>query len=77
MLDVQDYSILYNDAVRMHIYDRVGIWLTCWKHLHDNIISQRVEVWDNKTSLTPPLFIEMPVLSQENDRAVIYQKVIK
>jgi hypothetical protein len=36
-----------------------------------------VEVWDNKTSLAPPLFIAMPVLSQENDRAVIYQKVIK
>jgi hypothetical protein len=24
MLDVQDYSILHNDDVRMHIYDRVG-----------------------------------------------------
>jgi hypothetical protein len=59
------------------IYDRVGIWITSWKYLHDNIISLRVEVWDNKTSLTPPFFIEMPVLSQENDRAVIYQKVIK
>jgi hypothetical protein len=58
-------------------YDRVDIWFTCWKHLHDNIIQLRVEVWDNTTSLTPPLFIEMPVLSQENDRAVIYQKVIK
>jgi hypothetical protein len=59
------------------IYDSVGIWFTCWKHLHENIISQRVEVWDNKTSLTPPLFIEMAVVSQENDRAVIYQKLVK
>jgi hypothetical protein len=32
---------------------------------------------DNKTSLTLPLFIEMPVLSQANDQAVIHKKVIK
>ena len=27
------------------------------------------EVWTHKTSLSPPLFIEVPVLSQENDRS--------
>jgi hypothetical protein len=32
------------------------------KHLHDRIISLRGEVWAHKTSLTPPLFIEVSVL---------------
>jgi hypothetical protein len=47
------------------------------ENMYDNIISLRVEVWDNTTSLTPPLFIEIPVLTQENNQAVIYEKVIK
>jgi hypothetical protein len=32
------------------------------KHLHDRIISLRGEVWAHKTSLTPPLFVEVSVL---------------
>jgi hypothetical protein len=28
-----------------------------------------VEVWAHETSLTPPLFIEVPVLSQEIERS--------
>ena len=31
------------------------------KHLHDRIIELRVEVWAYKTSLTSPLFINVPV----------------
>jgi hypothetical protein len=40
------------------IYHRVGSWFTCLNHLHENIISLRVGVWDNKTSLTPPLLLK-------------------
>jgi hypothetical protein len=42
---------------------KVGILLTREKHLQDRIISIRRDVWVHKTSLTPPLFIEVPVLS--------------
>ena len=45
---------------------RVGILLTCEKHLHDSIISLRGKVWAHTTSLTPPRFIEVPVPSQES-----------
>jgi len=44
---------------------RVVVFLTCGKHLHYRIISPRVEVLVHKTSLTPPLIIEVPVPSQE------------
>ena len=33
------------------LYVRVGIFLTCGKHLHDRIISLRGKVWAHKTSL--------------------------
>ena len=36
----------------------------------DYIISLRQEVWD-KTSLAPPLYIEVPVPSQESGRSCI------
>ena len=42
---------------------RVCILFTCGKRLHDHIISLREEVWAHKTSLTLPLFIEVPVPS--------------
>ena len=45
------------------LYVKVGILLTREKHLQDRIISIRRDVWVHKTSLTPPLFIEVPVLS--------------
>ena len=44
--------------------DICGILLTFRKDLHGRIISLRREVCDHKTSLTPPLFIEVPVLSE-------------
>jgi hypothetical protein len=36
------------------------------------LISPRGEFWDNKTSLTLSLFIEMSVPSQESDWSCIY-----
>jgi hypothetical protein len=42
--------------------------LECGKHLHDRIISLKGEVCANKTSLTPPLCIEVSVPSQECER---------
>ena len=38
------------------LYMRVGILLTCSKHMYDYIISPRGEVWGHKTSFTLPLF---------------------
>ena len=38
---------------------------------HDRMISQR-GIWDHKTSLTLPLFIELSVPSQESEHVVIY-----
>ena len=49
----------------------VNILLTSGKHLHDRIISLSGEVWAHKTSLTPPLFIGVPVASQESKRVCI------
>jgi hypothetical protein len=40
--------------------------------LYDCIISPRGEFWNNKTSLTLSLFIEMSVPSQESDWSCIY-----
>jgi hypothetical protein len=54
----------------VRLYVRVGILLSCGKHLHDRLISIRGEVWVHKSSLTLPLFIEMPVPSQESGRRV-------
>ena len=45
-------------------YVRVGILLTRGKHLHDRTISLRGEVWNHKTSLMPPLFVEIHVTSE-------------
>ena len=40
---------------------RVGAVLTCGEHLHARIISVRGKISANITSLTGPLFIEMPI----------------
>lgn len=45
------------------LYVMVGTLLACGTQLHDRIISPREEAWVYKTSLTLPLFIEMPVPS--------------
>ena len=50
---------------------RVGILITRGRHLHACIISLRGEVWANKTSLTPPHFIEVAGPSQERERSCI------
>ena len=50
----------------------VGILLTCGKHLHDHIISSKGKFWTHKTSLSPSLFIDVPVPSQEHERSYIY-----
>jgi len=42
------------------------------KHLHDNIISSRGEVWTNKTSLTRPLFIYWIACTKSGKWAVVY-----
>ena len=42
------------------------------KHLHDRIIPLRGNVWDHRTSLTPPLyFIEIAVPNQESGQSCI------
>jgi hypothetical protein len=65
MFNVQDYSILYNDAVRMHIWQG-------WHLIH----MLKPLAWEHHFTKSAT-FIEMPVLSQENERVVIYKKVIK
>ena len=55
---------------------RVIIALTCRKHVHGHIISPRVEDWAHKTSLTPPLFTEVTVPSQESQRLHFPNNVI-
>ena len=53
------------------IYVSVNIFLTCGKYLHDRIISLRREILAHKTSLPPPPFIEVLVLSHESERSCI------
>ena len=43
----------------------------CEKHLYVRIISRR-EVWAHKTSLTPPLFIKVPVPSLASEWSYNY-----
>ena len=54
------------------LYASVDILLTCVRHLHDRIISLRVEVCAHKANLTPPRFIEVPVRKKW---AVMYLRV--
>jgi hypothetical protein len=49
----------------------VGILLTRGKHVHDRIMSLRVETWAHRISLTPSLFIELPVPNQESERCAL------
>jgi hypothetical protein len=55
---------------------RVGILLTCGKHLHGRIKSLWGEAWAHKTSLVPPHFIQMPVSSQDSERSCICVLVV-
>ena len=57
----------------MTLYVRVGVLLTCRRHLYDSIISLRGEVLAHKTSLAPSFFfIEMPVPSLESELSCTY-----
>ena len=56
----------------MPLYVRVGMLLACEKHLDDRIISLRQKIWVHKTSLAPPLSIEVYVPRQENGRSCIF-----
>ena len=47
-------SVLYEIV----FYVRVSILLTCGKHLHERIISLRVDVWFHNTSLTLPFLFK-------------------
>jgi len=51
-------------ALLTQLYDIVGILLACGKHLHDSIMSLRGDAYTYKTSLTPPLVIEVHVPSR-------------
>jgi hypothetical protein len=43
----------------------IGIcWHTCGKQLHDGIILLTGQIWTDKSSLTPSLFIDEPVSKQ-------------
>ena len=42
----------------VQLYAKVSISFTWGKHLHDRNVSQRGEVWDNKTSFTTPLLLK-------------------
>jgi hypothetical protein len=52
---------------------RVGISLASGKHLHDRIMPLRKEASVHKTSLIPPLCIEVPVPSQESYDMLLHQ----
>ena len=60
MHNVEDYSDLYNNSIIVWLYVGIDILLT--RGRHDRIFSLRGEVLTHRTSLTPPLFIEVPTL---------------
>ena len=62
-LNILCISFIHNNIVCAAIWE-VDILLTWGKHLHDRIVSLSGEVWVYKTSLIPPLFIEVPVPSE-------------
>jgi hypothetical protein len=56
---------------RMNNFLRVSILLACRKHLYDRLNSLTGDIWAHKTSLIPPLFIEVLVPSQKSKRSCI------
>jgi hypothetical protein len=61
----------YIITLKTRLYVRLVILLTDGRQLLDKIISLRGEAWVHKTSLTPPLCIEVPVPSQESEQSCI------
>jgi hypothetical protein len=63
--NVQDCSVLYNNAVRQVICENWHL-TRMWKTIGCHIASLRSEVWAHKASLTLPLLIDMPIPNQES-----------
>ena len=64
--------MMVNNATNMNNYPVGAVrCVTCGKHIHDCFISSRFEVYAHKTNLILPLFIEVPMLSQESERSCI------
>jgi hypothetical protein len=76
--------MMVNNATNMNNYPVGAVrCVTCGKHIYDCFISSRFEVYAlcfissrfevyaHKTSLILPLFIEVPMLSQESERSCI------
>jgi len=68
MYNVQDYSILYNNAARLIICESLNL-LAC---VFLCIFALKGEVLAHKTSLTPSIIFEVPVQCQEIKRSCIY-----
>ena len=51
------------------MYKVQGFFTTKLITLHGRIISQRGDVWANETILTPPLPIDVPIATQENEQS--------
>ena len=71
MYNVQDYSILCENAVRPVIWERWH-FIHMWKVLELLHHFAKKIGWAHKTSFTPPLFIEVPEPSQEIGRSDVY-----
>jgi len=57
---------------KSHLLIQVNSWAgLTGKLLHNHLISLRKEVWAHQSLLTPPLFIDVPVPSQGNERSCI------
>ena len=67
MFNIRPLSTVVVLVVRLCV--RGGVLPTCGGQLHDRIAPLRGGVWAHNTSLTPPLFIEVPVPSQEMERS--------
>ena len=67
-----NYKMFFKITQVASLYARVGILLTCGRHLHDHIIVLRPEVfWVHKTILTLLLYTEVHALSLESERSCI------
>jgi hypothetical protein len=71
MSEVQDFSVLYNNLAHPVIDESWHFTRKRNEHLHGRIISLRGEALIDKTSLTPPLYIEERVPGQESERSCI------
>jgi hypothetical protein len=70
---------LFKTTLFFGLCARVGILFTCWKkRLHNRIISlkSRGTFLAPKTSLTPSLFIDMPVQSQQTGRSCLCMRCV-